>query len=51
VTLNFEALDKSGAVVGSKSVSTEALTPGKSGNFTITIDAPGAMAYRYTIAG
>lgn len=51
VTLNFEALDKSGTVIGSKSVTTEALTPGKSATFTITLDAPNAIAYRYTIAG
>lgn len=50
VTLNFEALDKSGVVVGRQSVSTEALTPGKSAKFTVTIDAPKAVAYRYTIA-
>jgi tetratricopeptide (TPR) repeat protein len=50
VTLNFEALDKSGAVVGKQSVTTEALTPGKSAKFTLTIAAPNAMAYRYTIA-
>lgn len=50
VTLKFEALDKSGAVIGSESVSTDALTPGKSGNFSVTINAPNAVAYRYTIA-
>ncbi|HEY2027029.1 MAG TPA: FxLYD domain-containing protein [Gemmatimonadaceae bacterium] len=50
VTLNFQALDRSGAVVGSKSVTTEALTPGKTAKFTVTIDAPNAVAYRYTIA-
>jgi tetratricopeptide (TPR) repeat protein len=50
VTLKFEALDKSGAVVGTQSVTTEALTPGKSAKFTVTITAPNALAYRYTIA-
>lgn len=50
VTLNFEALDKSGAVLGTQSVTTEALTPGKSGKFTVTIPATNAFAYRYTIA-
>jgi hypothetical protein len=49
VTLNFEALDKSGAVLGTGSVTTEALTPGKSAKFTVTVAAPNAMAYRYTI--
>jgi tetratricopeptide (TPR) repeat protein len=50
VTLNFEALDKSGTVVGTKSVTTEALTPGKSAKFTVTLEAPNAVAYRYKIA-
>ncbi len=50
VTLKFEALDKTGAVVGSQSITTEALTPGKSAKFTVTIPATNAIAYRYTIA-
>ena len=50
VTLKFEALDKSGAVVGTQTVTTEPLTPGKSAKFTVTIAAPNALAYRYTIA-
>jgi len=50
VTLKFEALDKSGAVLGSQSVTTEALQPGKSAPFRVKIDAANAMAYRYTIA-
>ena len=50
VTLKFEALDKGGAVVGTQSVTTEALTPGKSAKFTVTIAAPNAIAYRYTVA-
>jgi uncharacterized cupredoxin-like copper-binding protein len=36
--------------VGTQSVTTEALTPGKSAKFTVTITAPNALAYRYTIA-
>jgi len=50
VTLNFEAIDKSGAVLGTQSVTTEPLTPGKSANFHVTIPAANAIAYRYTIA-
>jgi hypothetical protein len=50
VTLKFEALDKSGAVLGSQSVTTEALTPGKTAPFRVKIDAANAIAYRYTLA-
>jgi len=50
VTLNFEALDKSGAVLGTQSVTTEALTPGKTASFHVTIPAANAIAYRYTVA-
>lgn len=50
VTLKFEAIDKSGAVLGSESVTTEALTPGKSAAFRVKIPAANAIAYRYTIA-
>jgi predicted Zn-dependent protease len=50
VTLKFEAIDKSGAVLGSKSVTTDALQPGKSAPFRVEIDAANAAAYRYTIA-
>ena len=50
VTLKFEAIDKSGATLGSQSVTTEALTPGKSVPFRVKIDAANAVAYRYTIA-
>ncbi|HEX6599874.1 MAG TPA: tetratricopeptide repeat protein [Gemmatimonadaceae bacterium] len=50
VTLNFEAIDKSGAVLGTQSVTTEALTPGKSASFRVVIPAANAVAYRYTIA-
>jgi tetratricopeptide (TPR) repeat protein len=50
VTLKFDAIDKSGAVLGSKSVTTDALQPGKSAAFRVEIDAPNAAAYRYTIA-
>jgi len=49
VTLKFEALDKSGAVLGSQSVTTDALQPGKSAAFRVSIPAANAMAYRYTI--
>jgi tetratricopeptide (TPR) repeat protein len=50
VTLNFEAIDKSGAVLGTQSVTTEALTPGKTANFRVTVPAANAVGYRYTIA-
>jgi hypothetical protein len=49
VTLKFEALDKSGTVVGTQSVTTESLTPGKSASFRVTIPATNAVGYRYTI--
>jgi hypothetical protein len=49
VTLKFEALDKSGAVLGTQTVTTEALAPGKSAPFKVTIPAANAIAYRYTI--
>jgi predicted Zn-dependent protease len=50
VTLKFEALDKGGAVLGTQSVTTEALQPGKSASFRVTIPAANAVAYRYTVA-
>jgi tetratricopeptide (TPR) repeat protein len=50
VTLKFDAIDKSGAVLGSQTVTTEALQPGKSAAFRVKIDAANAVAYRYTIA-
>jgi tetratricopeptide (TPR) repeat protein len=48
VTLKFEAIDKSGAVLGTQTVTTEALSPGKSANFNVKIPAANAIAYRYT---
>jgi tetratricopeptide (TPR) repeat protein len=50
ITLKFEALDKSGTVLGSQSVTTEPLLPGKTGKFKVTIPAANAIAYRYTVA-
>jgi tetratricopeptide (TPR) repeat protein len=50
VTLKFEALDKAGAVLGSESVTTDALQPGKSAPFKVSIAAANAVAYRYTVA-
>jgi tetratricopeptide (TPR) repeat protein len=50
VTLKFDALDKTGAVLGSQSVTTEALQPGKTASFRVKIDAANAVAYRYTLA-
>ncbi len=49
VTLRFESLDKTGAVIGSESVTTEALTPGKSAKFNVTVNGANAVGYRYTI--
>ncbi|MDB4913581.1 MAG: hypothetical protein JWM95_1225 [Gemmatimonadetes bacterium] len=48
VTMNFVALDKAGQVVGTETVTTEPLTPGKQARFSVTIKAPNAVAYRYT---
>jgi tetratricopeptide (TPR) repeat protein len=48
-TLRIEALDKSGAVLGTQTVTTEALTPGKSARFNTTINAANAVAFRYTL--
>jgi tetratricopeptide (TPR) repeat protein len=50
VTLKFEAIDKAGTVLGTQSVTTEPLTPGKSANFRVAVPAENAVAYRYTIA-
>jgi hypothetical protein len=50
ITLKFEALDKSGAVVATESVTTAALTPGKSAKFNVTLAAANVVGYRYTIA-
>jgi len=50
VTLKFEAIDKAGAVLGTQSITTEALQPGKTAAFKVTIPAANAIAYRYTIA-
>ena len=50
VTLKFEALDKAGTVLGTQSVTTEALEPGKSAEFKVSIPAANAAGYRYTIA-
>ena len=51
VTLHFSALDKTGAVVGTQSVTTEALTPGKTAKFTVTVPAANVVAYKYVISG
>jgi hypothetical protein len=49
VTLKFEALDRTGATLATESVTTEALTPGKTARFTVRLAAPNAAAYRYTV--
>ena len=51
VTVNFEALDATGAVVGKGSTTTDALTPGKSASFKVTIQGANVAGYRYTISG
>lgn len=50
VTLKFDAIDQKGAVLGSQTVTTAALQPGKSAEFRVSIDAPKAVAFRYTIS-
>jgi predicted Zn-dependent protease len=49
VTLKFDALDKSGAVVGSKSVTTSELQPGKSAEFRVAIPSANAVGYKYSL--
>ncbi|HEV7990671.1 MAG TPA: FxLYD domain-containing protein [Gemmatimonadaceae bacterium] len=49
VSLKFDALDKSGAVLGSKTVTTKELAPGASAEFRVTIPATNAVAYRYSV--
>ena len=49
-TLTFVALDKAGAVLGTETATTEALTPGQSAKFKLTINAAKVAAYRYTIS-
>lgn len=51
VTVKIEALDRTGKVIGTETVTTEPLTPGKSASFRATIAAPDAWAYRYTVGG
>jgi tetratricopeptide (TPR) repeat protein len=51
VTLKIEALDKTGKVIGTETVTTEPLTPGKTAPFRVTIQAADAAAYRYTLGG
>lgn len=50
VTVNFEALDATGAVVGQGTTTTEPLTPGKSATFKVTIQGANVAGYRYTLA-
>ena len=49
VTLVFSALDKTGQVVGTQTITTKELSPSQSERFTLTIPAAGAVAYRYRI--
>ena len=50
VTIQFESLDRNGAVVGRQSVTTEALTPDKSAKFSVTIQGANAVAFRYAVS-
>jgi predicted Zn-dependent protease len=50
VTLKFDALDKTGAVVGSKSVTTSELQPGKSAEFRVSVPSANAIAYKYSLS-
>jgi predicted Zn-dependent protease len=50
VTITFEAIDKSGNVLGTQSLTTEALTPGKTASIRVVVPAANATAYRYKIA-
>ncbi|MEO8623394.1 MAG: FxLYD domain-containing protein, partial [bacterium] len=43
-TLTFVALDKTGAAVGTETAKTDALTPGQSFKFKITINSPNVVA-------
>ena len=47
VTLTFSAIDKTGQVVGTDTVTTEPLVAGQKAKFKITINAPNVVAYRY----
>lgn len=49
VTVKFEALDIKGNVVGTQTVTTEALSPGATSSFSITIPANNATSFRYKI--
>ena len=49
VTLAFSAIDKTGQVVGTETVTTEPLAPGQKAKFKVTINAPNVLAYRYKI--
>ncbi|MES2176474.1 MAG: FxLYD domain-containing protein [Gemmatimonadota bacterium] len=51
VTLTFTGIDKSGAAVGTQTVTTEALAPGQSAKFRFKITGANVVAYKYTIDG
>lgn len=46
-TIKLELLDVAGAVVGTKDVAVGPVDPGSNANFSVTIDSPKAVAFRY----
>jgi Flp pilus assembly protein TadD len=46
-TINFELLDPSGAVVGTRDVPVGPIDAGSSTTFSVKVDSPKAVAYRY----
>ena len=50
VTIVFSALDKTGAVVGTQTVTTKELSPSETARFSVTIPAANAVAYRYKVS-
>ena len=45
--LNVEFLDKAGTVVGTGKATVDKVRPSGSGNFTISLTAPGIVGFRY----
>ena len=48
-TLTFSALDKTGKVIGTDTVTTNSITPGQSDRFSVKIQGSNIVAYRYKI--
>jgi tetratricopeptide (TPR) repeat protein len=47
-TMNVDFLDKAGAVVTSRTVTVADVAPNATGSFSVTIEAPNVLAYRYS---